>query len=138
MNFSTLGVVKVVVSGIVGIGTGKIVGKIIKDHVQPVTLIEKVTVIGASWAIGAFASEKMKKYTDEQVDSIVESFTSVKDKVKENLTLTKVNRGEQTFEESGLDPAKYHLNSEGKWQRHEIIVVKEEDGRKSVRYSAES
>lgn len=118
MQFDKLTVVKFLASGIVGIGAGKIVGNIIKNQVKPVTLIDKVTVTAAAWVIGAMASEMTKKYTNDTIENTVETIKSVTERVKENLTLSKVNRGEISFEESELDITKFQLK-DGKWERIE-------------------
>jgi hypothetical protein len=117
MPFNALSAAKFVVSGIVGLGTGKIVGKIIKDHVTPDTLIEKVTVTAAAWAISGLVTKHTKQYTDDMIDETVETVTKITEKVKSGLTLAKVNRGEMTFQESGLNPEEFIQNEKGEWVR---------------------
>jgi hypothetical protein len=121
MNFNKLGVAKFIISGVVGIGTGKIVGKIIKSHVMPETLIDKVTVTAAALVIGAIATERTKAYTNDMVDEVVENVEKVVDNLKESNTLAKVNRGEVSFEDSGLDPIKFIYNKDNKWVRAKSI-----------------
>lgn len=115
MNFSAVGVAKLVVSGLVGIGTGKIVANVIKNHITPETLIDKVTVTAAAWVIGAIATEATKDYTDELVDTISEAITSVIDKVKTNQKLSRINKGESTVEEEGLDPDLFERDENNVW-----------------------
>lgn len=130
MSFSKLSAAKFVVSGVVGIGTGKIVGKIIKAHVTPETIIDKVTTTAAAWVIAAIATERTKKYTDDVIDDIANQATLVIDKFKTSEKLARVNRGESTIEKEGLDPTKFRQGSDGRWVRAEIIdseVSQEED-----------
>lgn len=115
MNLNALAVVKFVASGVVGIGTGKIVGKIIKNNVTPETLIDKVTVLAAGWVIAGIATNATKKYTDDMVDDVVKAATVVVDKVKTDNKLNRINRFESTFEKEGLDPSKFKRNDSDKW-----------------------
>lgn len=107
MRFNPVTVTKFVATGIVGIGTGKIVGKVIKAHVQPETLIEKVTVTAASWVLSAVMTKATKEYTNEAIDEVVEKVTEVVGKIKQGNKLAKINRGESTFEDEALNPMDY-------------------------------
>jgi ATP phosphoribosyltransferase regulatory subunit HisZ len=77
MNFT--GVTKLVASGLVGIGTSKIVKGIIKDHVTPEKLFDKITIVMATSALSAVVAKETKKYTDETIDGIATYLTAVFD-----------------------------------------------------------
>lgn len=64
-------ITKKIASVIVGIGTSKIVGAIIQNNVSPESIIDKVTVIGASLVIGAMAKDATKSYSDAKIDEAV-------------------------------------------------------------------
>lgn len=113
--FTKLGVAKFVVSGIVGIGTGKIVGRIIREHITPETLIDKITVTAAAWVIGALATEATKSYTNDAIDQVVETVTTTVNKFKLNEKVNRINTGESTFEKEGLDPSKFHKDENNVW-----------------------
>lgn len=113
--------VKLVASGIVGIGTGKVVGKIVKENVPVETLIEKITITAATCIISAMATQATKKYTNDAIDEVVETVTTITKKFKDSGTLAKVNRGEMTLEESGLDSSKYEKDSKGKWASKQAL-----------------
>lgn len=115
MGFTKLGVAKFIVSGIVGIGTGKIVGRIIREHITPETLIDKITVTAAAWVIGAVATEMTKSYTHDTIDQVVETVTTTIDRFKTNEKLNRVNKGESTFEQEGLDPARFQKDENNVW-----------------------
>jgi hypothetical protein len=122
MNINALSVVKFVASGLVGLGTGKIVGKIIKDHVQPETLIDKVTVTAAAWVISAVVTKATKDYTTETIDDTVEAVTDIIHRVKDNLKLAKINRGESTFDKEDLDQSWFRKNEKDQW-----VQISQED-----------
>lgn len=121
MNLSVVGLTKFVVSGLVGVGTGKIVSQLIKSTITPETVLDKVTVTAAAWVIGAIATETTKKYSDEMVDSVSEVITTVVNRVKTGLKLGRINRGEKTFEEEGLDPESFKQDEKHRW------VIKDKD-----------
>lgn len=117
MDFSKLGLVKMAVSGVVGVGTGKIVGKIIKNNITPETLIDKITVGAAAWTIGGIATEATKKYTSEMIDDIYNAGTEIVEMLKMNQKLGRINRNESTFEQEGLDPLNFRRKATtGKWE----------------------
>jgi hypothetical protein len=115
MNINALSITKFVAAGIVGIGTGKIVGKIIKDHVKPETLIDKVTVTAAAWVISAVVTKATKQYTEETIDEVVEMVTTGVGKIKLNTKLNNISDGHTTFEKEGLDPSQFRKNEKGRW-----------------------
>ena len=115
MKINPLSLAKFAASAIVGIGTGKIVGAIIKDAVKPEKLIEKITVGAASWVIAGIATEATKKYTNEMIDDVAKAVNAVVDTVKLNGKINRVNAGLSTLEEEGLNQAEFEKNDEGKW-----------------------
>jgi hypothetical protein len=117
VSFDKIKLVKFVASSIVGLGTGKIVGRIIKNNITPETLIEKVTVTAAAWVIAGVVTKATKQYTDETIDDLVENVTGIIDKIKTAEKLTRVSKGQSTFEDEGLDPNQYEKNDSGKWVR---------------------
>lgn len=117
MNINPLSVTKFAASLVVGIGTGKIVGKAIKQIVTPTSMIEKVTIAAASWVIAGIATDATKHYTDDMIDNVAKAVDAVTKGVKAANKLDKVNSGTVAMEESGLDPAEYEKNDEDKWVR---------------------
>lgn len=59
---------KIVTSTIVGAGTGKIAGSIIRNHVQIETVVDTVTVGSASFVIGMMTADATKSYTNAKID----------------------------------------------------------------------
>jgi methyltransferase-like protein len=116
MNFNATSVVKFVASGIVGMGTGKIVSAV----------IDKVSIVAASFVISGIATKATKKYTDETIDETIENVTKAIVKFKTDGKLAKINRGESTIEDEGLDEDKFEWTSEGK------LVPKKDDEPKPV------
>lgn len=106
-SVNALSAVKFVASGVVGIGAGKIVGKIIKNNVSPETLIDKVTVVSASWVISGIVTTATKKYTNEMIDETYNGVVGIVDKFKLDAKLGRISRGESTFETEGLNSADY-------------------------------
>ncbi len=113
--FNALSVVKFAVSGVVGIGTSKIVGQILKTHVTAETLIDKVTITAAAWVIGGIACKATKTYADDTIDDVVATATHYVDEFKLGSKLARINREESTFEEEGLDKNFFVKNPGGKW-----------------------
>lgn len=109
MSFSKLSAVKLVVSGVVGIGAGKIAKDIIKNNINPETLIDKVTTVAGAWALGGMVAKAAKKYTDEVIDDTAAAVTEQIDKFKLQQKLARIDRGESTFENEGLNAADYEL-----------------------------
>lgn len=121
--FTALTAVKFVVSGVVGIGTGKIVSGIVKDHVNPETLIDKVTIAGATWAFGGIAASATKKFTNDAIDEIYNGVNDTIAKMKEAQKLTRINKSESTFEAEGLDQTRFRKEpTTGKW-----VAISDED-----------
>lgn len=114
MKFSKLGAVKFVVSGVVGIGTGKIVNQFIKGNVTAESKFDKAAIFAASWVIGAMATEATKKQTDSMIDDVVKQYNDFKQAVDLGPRLGRIQRNESTFEAEGLDPSQFTKNDEGK------------------------
>lgn len=111
-----LGIIKFAVSGAVGIGASKIVGKIIAANVTPETLFDKITMAGGAWALGGMASKATKKYTDGTIDDVAKVVEKQVDNFKESSKLGRIDRKESTFEKEDLDPTDYVLlKSSGLW-----------------------
>lgn len=115
--FNALSLVKVAVSGVVGIGAGKIVGGIVKDHVDPKTLFDKVAISGATWVIGAMAGKATKDATNDMID---ETYNGIVDGIKEfkvSQKLNRINAKTSTFEKEGLNESDFALNvTNNKWE----------------------
>lgn len=120
MSLTALKVAKFAVSGLVGIGTGKIVGAVIKNHVTPETTIDKVTVTAAAWVISAMVTKATKNATNEMIDDAVKTAVEVVDNFKENAKLGRINRKESNFEKEKLDVNNYEKDEAGNW--HPIKV----------------
>lgn len=126
MNFSKLGVAKILISGVVGIGTGKIVGKVIKNNISADTLVDKVTVTAAAWVIGAIATERTKAYTNDMIDDLAKNACEIIDKVKLADKLGRINRNQSTFQNEGLNISDFHKNENGKWVPNEPKIDTDE------------
>lgn len=113
--FNALSVLKFAASGVVAIGTSKIVGQVIKTHVTTETLIDKVTVTAAAWVLSGVVTTATKDYTNKTIDDIAGSISEVISKQKVALKLARINRGESTFEQEGLDASKFHKKDDQKW-----------------------
>lgn len=119
--FSALSAAKWVVSGVVGIGTGKIVGGIVKNHVAIETQIDKVTITAASWVISAMAVKATKNHTNELIDEVVGGVTEAVSDIKLAQKLNRINKGESTFENEGLNEADFEKTVDGKYKKAETI-----------------
>ncbi|QPL14703.1 hypothetical protein SEA_SCHWARTZ33_58 [Gordonia phage Schwartz33] len=79
-----LNTIKLITSTIVGLGTTKIVTTIIKNNVNPETIVDTVTITAGSFVIGGMVADASKKYTDETIDKIADAIVSLKTAVEEN------------------------------------------------------
>lgn len=61
---------KNVTSVIVGFGTTKIVGTIIRNNVAAESLTDKVTVTAGTYVLGAMVADLSKRYTDAKIDEV--------------------------------------------------------------------
>jgi hypothetical protein len=112
MQFNPLSVAKFVVSGVVGIGTRKIVTEFLKTNVPaPEKVIDKATIAVASTVISAMIVEATKGYTDEAIDRISDAGIKIVEMFKKSAALGRINRGESTFEAEGLDVLKFRRNA---------------------------
>ena len=121
MQITKLGVAKFLVSGVVGIGTGKIVGSIIRHHVKPTTLIDKVSIAAATVVISAIASDRTKDYTNEWIDDLVGKVSEVKNQIQIQQKLQRINSNQSTFEDEGLDPSDFRQDENGKWKPIDVL-----------------
>jgi hypothetical protein len=123
MMFNKLGIVKMVATGIVGIGTGKIIGQIIKNNTAaPETLIDRVTMTAAAWVISSVVTAVTKKHADEMIDEFVNGVTKTVDKFKTADKLNRINKGQSTFSDEGLDQAKFRKDEDDRW-----VPISDED-----------
>ncbi|QJD49632.1 hypothetical protein HWD32_gp56 [Gordonia phage Secretariat] len=76
--------IKLITSTIVGLGTTKIVTTIIKNNVQPETVVDAVTITAGSFVIGGMVADASKKYTDDTIDKIADAIVSLKTVAEEN------------------------------------------------------
>lgn len=79
---NSIGVVKAVTTFVVGAGTTKIVTGIIKNNTDPENLRDTVAISTAGFVIGSMAANAVKDYTDASIDEIVETYYSLKNKLK--------------------------------------------------------
>lgn len=79
-----LNTVKLITSTIVGLGTTKIVTTIIKNNVNPETIVDTVTITAGSFVIGGMVADASKAYTDKTIDSIAEAVTKIKTSTEQN------------------------------------------------------
>ena len=70
-------VVKSVVSFVVGSGVYLIVTSIIKDHVAPETLPQKVKVALGTTILAGMVADAAGKYTDRMIDGVVAQYNEV-------------------------------------------------------------
>lgn len=113
---------KWVTAGIVGIGTKKIVTAIIKDHVQPEKMVDKVTISAATWVLSGIATAAAKKFTNEMIDDGVKNVAAILTMIELAQKLARINENASTFEKEGLDPKNYIKDSKtGKWVAKKTI-----------------
>jgi len=127
LMFNALSAVKFVASGIVGIGTGKIVGRIIRNNITPETLVEKVSVTAAAWVIGSMAAKATKQYTDEIIDETATSVKEVVENIKTAGKLSRINKGESGFESEGLDKNDFVQDKDLFWSKKVTVKSTTED-----------
>lgn len=82
MDTTKTDIVKTVVGYIVAGGTALIVKGIIDNNTSPESLPQRVAVTAASLAIGGIAKDATRKYTDEQIDKLIDAWNSAVDTVK--------------------------------------------------------
>lgn len=118
MSFSKIGAIKMVVSGIVGMGASRIAGQIIKNNVTaPTNLLEKVALMAGTWAIGGIIAERSRKHTDDAIDQVVGIVKKVQEGVQTDIKLNRINKETSTFEDEGLNAEDFEKNVAGKWVR---------------------
>lgn len=82
MEMTKTDIVKAVVGWIVAGGTSLIIKGIIENNTAPEKLTQKVAIFAASVAIGGMAKNATRKYTDEQIDWLIDTWNSAVDTVK--------------------------------------------------------
>lgn len=68
---------------IVGLGTKQIVTAIIRNHVDPDKVTDKIVIEAATWVLSGLVAQEAKHYTDEMIDNLVEQWTKLKSQIKE-------------------------------------------------------
>lgn len=119
MKFPVLSIAKFVVSGAVGLGAGKVVSAVLKEHVKPETLFDKATMTAAAWAISGITATASKKYASDAIDDVYGYGERMWTQIQIMRKLAKINENEMTFEESGLDQTQFHLDENGRWVANE-------------------
>lgn len=116
MQFTKLGLAKLVASTVVGIGAGKIVAGVIKTHIKPENLFDKITMAAGAWAIGGIVTQATKQYTNDMIDETVAAVSEQIENMKLKQKIGRIDRNESTFEEEGLNPNDYEKNDGGMWE----------------------
>lgn len=73
-----LEIVKKTTSIIVGLGTSKVAGDIIRNNAAPRHMIDKITIGAASVVVGSMAATATQKHTEVMIDEAVEAFQKIK------------------------------------------------------------
>lgn len=117
MSSDALNFTKLIASGIVGVGTTRIVARIVGANVNADTLVDKVTMTAGVWALGGVAAKATKKYTDEYIDNAAAAVKETRANLKELYALGRIDRGDSTFVDEGLDAKDYMIDPETKTWR---------------------
>ncbi len=64
-------IAKKAVSLVIGSGTAKIVGGIIRNNTDPETITDTVTIAAAQVTIGMMVADAASRYTDEKIDELL-------------------------------------------------------------------
>lgn len=72
---------KKAVNIVVSVGTGRIIGQVIKSNTHPETTVDVVTMAAGAYALGGLVAAETSKYTDGQIDAAVQWWN---DNVKKN------------------------------------------------------
>lgn len=70
-----LDLVKFATSVVVGAGTSRIVGGIVKNNTSPEKLHQAVAVVAGTWVLSGIVADVSKKYTDAKIDEAVNWWT---------------------------------------------------------------
>lgn len=81
MEMTKTDIVKAVVGWTVAAGTSLIVKGIIENNTAPEKLTQRVAIAAASIAIGGIAKDATRKYTDAQIDWLIDTWNSAVDSV---------------------------------------------------------
>jgi hypothetical protein len=124
VSFSKISLVKMVASGIVGMGASKIAGQIIKNNVAaPTNLIERVMLAAGAWGIGGIVAQSSRDHTNDVVDKTVSAISKIINDMKNDAKLSRINKGTSTFEAEGLDETKFEKVNDV-WTRVEPVEDK--------------
>lgn len=113
--FTAISAVKFAVSGVVGIGAGKIARTVIANNVDPQNLLDKITTVAGAWAIGGLVATAAKDHSDKTIDEVYEGVSKIVSSFKVAAKLDRISRNQSTFEQEGLDPTQYVKEADGKW-----------------------
>jgi hypothetical protein len=91
--------------------------RVIGSNVNVDTLTDKVTMAAGAWALGGIAAKATRKYTDEYIDTVAGAVKDTRATITETLALGRIDRGESTFADEGLDPKNYMIDPEYKTWR---------------------
>jgi len=82
MEMTKTDIAKAAVGWIVAGGTALIVKGFIDNNTNPETAMQKIGVTAASVVIGGMAKDATRKYTDEQIDKLIDYWNSAVTTVK--------------------------------------------------------
>lgn len=74
-------IAKRIVSGVVAIGTTKIIHGIISSTTDPESATDKVAIFASSVVLGSMAKDLTKKYTDAKIDAAIAWYKTVQNKI---------------------------------------------------------
>lgn len=134
MKFTTVAkFVKIAAATVVASGTKTIVAGIIENNVKIGRPKDKIAVTAATWVISGIVATAAKKYTDETVDETMGTITDGLNwlkGLKVDKSLSRINKGESTFEAEGLDQDDFVKDEDDKWKLkpgHPLVEVSIDD-----------
>lgn len=74
---------KKAVALVIGVGTKQIVTSIIRDHVDPEKVTDRIAIEAATWVLSALVAREAKRYTDEMIDELLSQWQKLKSQIKE-------------------------------------------------------
>lgn len=136
MRINPVSVAKFIVSGAVGIGTSKIVKKVIESNVSaPDKLFDRITMLASTTVITAIFVDQTKQYSDKMIDDVVDAGTKIVEEFKLRAALGRINRSESTFEEEKLDSDNFHRDQNNKWVPNKPVEKTENDNHQTTNTS---
>lgn len=72
MEMSKRDIAKKMTAFVVGAGVTKIVAGVIANNTAPTRVTDKVSIVAAAFVLGGIAADAASKYTDSQIDKIVD------------------------------------------------------------------